>query len=151
MSQVLYVNSFEETEKVGEALCHLFLSQKKTRAFVALYGDMGVGKTAFSRGFGRGLGIDRVKSPTFTIVNEHRGTPLPLFHFDMYRIQDSDDLYTIGYDDYLRRDGYILCEWSERIPDDIPEDAISVFIEKTDVLDARKITIGGAKVEYTGT
>jgi tRNA threonylcarbamoyladenosine biosynthesis protein TsaE len=149
MSQVIYVNSPYETENVGEALCHLLLAQQKERAFVALYGDMGVGKTAFSRGFGRGLGIDRVKSPTYTIVNEHRGTPLPLFHFDMYRIQDSDDLYTIGYDDYLGRNGYILCEWSERIPDDIPEDAISVLIEKTDNLETRKITIGGAEIEYT--
>ncbi len=151
MSQILYVNSPEETEAVGEALCRFLLSQKRQQAFVALYGDMGVGKTAFSRGFGRGLGIDRVKSPTYTIVNEHRGTPLSLFHFDMYRIQDSDDLYTIGYDDYLVREGYILCEWSERIPDDIPGDAISVLIEKTDALQTRKITIGGAEVEHTGT
>ena len=151
MSQVIFVNSPGETEAIGEALCRALLSQNARRAFVALYGDMGVGKTAWCRGFGRGLQIDRVKSPTYTIVNEHRGTPFSLYHFDMYRIQDSDDLYTIGYDDYLAREGYILCEWSERIPYDIPADAITVLIEKTDDAQGRKITIGGIKIEYSGT
>lgn len=151
MKQLIYSHSTLETEAIGEALCQALLDRGDTQTFVALYGEMGVGKTAFSRGFGRGLGIDRVKSPTYTVVNEHRGTSLSLFHFDMYRIQDGDDLFSIGYDDYLARKGYILCEWSEHIPDDIPENAISVLIERTTDIDTRCITIGGIQIEYSGT
>lgn len=151
MKQVLYSHSTSETEAIGEALCRALLARGDTQTFVALYGEMGVGKTAFSRGFGKGLGIEHVKSPTYTVVNEHRGTPLPLFHFDMYRIQDGDDLFSIGYDDYLARKGFILCEWSEHIPDDIPENAISVLLERTDELETRRITIGGIQIEYSGT
>ena len=148
MKQVFNVTTPTETEDIGLALCKALLAQGKKRAFVALYGEMGVGKTAFARGFGRGLGLDRVKSPTYTIVSEHTGNPLPLFHFDMYRIQDPDDLYSIGYDDYLARDGFILCEWSERIPEDIPSDALSLLIERTDSDTGRRITLGGMEIEY---
>lgn len=136
-------HSAAETEAVGEALCRALLASGARRAYVALYGEMGVGKTAFARGFGRALGIASVKSPTYTVVSEHRGEPLPLFHFDFYRLTDEDDLYTVGYDDYLRRDGYILTEWSERMPAVIPPDALIVQIERTDTENGRKITIGG--------
>lgn len=136
-------HSATETEAVGEALCRALLASGARRAYVALYGEMGVGKTAFARGFGRALGISSVKSPTYTVVSEHRGEPLPLFHFDFYRLTDEDDLYTVGYDDYLRRDGYILTEWSERMPAVIPPDALIVQIERTDTENGRKITIGG--------
>lgn len=136
-------HSAAETEAVGEALCRALLASGARRAYVALYGEMGVGKTAFARGFGRALGISSVKSPTYTVVSEHRGEPLPLFHFDFYRLTDEDDLYTVGYDDYLRRDGYILTEWSERMPAVIPPDALIVQIERTDTENGRKITIGG--------
>ena len=136
-------HSAAETEAVGEALCHALLASGARRAYVALYGEMGVGKTAFARGFGRALGISSVKSPTYTVVSEHRGEPLPLFHFDFYRLTDEDDLYTVGYDDYLRRDGYILTEWSERMPAVIPPDAVIVQIGRTDTENGRKITIGG--------
>lgn len=136
-------HSAAETEAVGEALCRALLASGARRAYVALYGEMGVGKTAFARGFGRALGIASVKSPTYTVVSEHRGEPLPLFHFDFYRLTDEDDLYTVGYDDYLRRDGYILTEWSERMPAVIPPDAVIVQIGRTDTENGRKITIGG--------
>lgn len=136
-------HSATETEAVGEALCRALLASGARRAYVALYGEMGVGKTAFARGFGRALGISSVKSPTYTVVSEHRGEPLPLFHFDFYRLTDEDDLYTVGYDDYLRRDGYILTEWSERMPAVIPPDAVIVQIGRTDTENGRKITIGG--------
>ncbi len=136
-------HSAAETEAVGEALCRALLASGARRAYVALYGEMGVGKTAFARGFGRALGITSVKSPTYTVVSEHRGEPLPLFHFDFYRLTDEDDLYTVGYDDYLRRDGYILTEWSERMPAVIPPDAVIVQIGRTDTENGRKITIGG--------
>ena len=133
----------EETELAGEQLCRALLLSGKRRAYVALYGEMGVGKTAFARGFGRVLGVTDVKSPTYTVVSEHRGDPVPLFHFDFYRLADEDDLYSVGYDDYLRREGYILTEWSERIPGVVPADAVTVRLERTGAENVRVITIGG--------
>lgn len=144
-------HSAEETERAGENLCRALLASGARRAYVALYGDMGVGKTAFARGFGRGLNIGGVKSPTYTVVSEHKGDPLPLFHFDFYRLTDEDDLYTVGYDDYLRREGYILTEWSERMPEVIPPDAVTVRLERTDAENVRHIIIGGEPLEHTGT
>ena len=101
---------------------------------------MGAGKTAFTRGLARGLGChELVTSPTYTIVNEYLGGRLPLFHFDMYRLRSSDDLFDIGWDDYLDRDGICAVEWSENVADAM-EDPICVTIEKMDV-DVRRITI----------
>ena len=132
----------EETEAIGEQLA-LALLKKKKRAFIAMRGEMGVGKTAFTRGFARALGISGVKSPTYTVVNEHRGT-VRLFHYDMYRIEDEDDLYSTGFDDYLATDGYIVAEWSERIPDLIPDDAIFVTVRRVAENEgAREIEING--------
>jgi tRNA threonylcarbamoyladenosine biosynthesis protein TsaE len=111
--------------------------------FVALYGDLGVGKTAFVRGFASVLSpTSAVRSPTFALVNEYRGGARPLFHFDMYRIESEDDLYSIGFDDYLDR-GICLTEWSENIPYALPEEYFRVTIEKTDAEhpDQRTITI----------
>lgn len=118
----------EETEAVGERLGRVLLKNKK-RAFIAMRGEMGVGKTAFTRGFARALGIRGVKSPTYTVVNEYLGEAR-LFHYDMYRIEDEDDLYSTGFDDYLASEGFIVAEWSERIPDLIPEDAIFVTVKR---------------------
>ncbi len=143
MKETIITHSPEETEGVGELLCRALLDMGYRQAFVALRGDMGVGKTAFSRGFGKALGISGVKSPTYTIVSEHRGNPLPLFHFDMYRIEGGDDLWSIGFEDYLQREGYILCEWSERIDEDIPEGAIYVTLSKTPDEYERTIEIEG--------
>lgn len=97
-------------------------------AVVALYGNLGVGKTAFTRGLALGLGIEMsVSSPTFTIVNEYPGK-IPLFHFDMYRLESEDELYDIGWDDYLERGGICVVEWSEKVPAAFPPDTISVTL-----------------------
>ena len=127
-----------ETEAVGAALAaHL-----TPGVVVAYRGDLGAGKTAFTRGLARGLGIlDPVTSPTYTIVNEYLSGRLPLFHFDMYRLRSADDLFDIGWDDYLERGGVCAVEWSENVEDAL-EDPITVTIEKLSD-DDRRITIGG--------
>lgn len=133
---IIYTNSTEETEKAGARLA----SSLRPGSVVAMFGDLGAGKTAFVRGIANGLGIEsRVSSPTFTIVNEYLG-PTSLFHFDMYRIKDSDELFDIGWEDYLERGGICAVEWSENIADAIPEDAVRVTICKTDET-GRKIEI----------
>ena len=121
----------EQTEKVGAALAEKLDKAGIKRAFIAMRGEMGVGKTAFTRGFASYFGISGVKSPTYTIVNEHRGR-VNIYHFDMYRICDGDDLYSIGYDDYIDQDGYCIAEWSENIEDEIPDEAIFVSISRVD-------------------
>ncbi len=126
-----FTKSAEETERVGYGLAERLDKAGKGRAFIAMRGEMGVGKTAFTRGFADYFGISGVKSPTYTIVNEHRGRA-NLYHFDMYRIADSDDLYSIGYDDYVEAEGYCIAEWSENIEEDIPEGAIFVTISRID-------------------
>ncbi len=117
----------EETELIGERLGRLFFEKKITRAFVAMRGEMGVGKTAFSRGFCRFFGIKGVKSPTYTVVNEYRGVTR-IFHYDMYRITSEDDLISTGFDDYCEAEGFILAEWSENVEEFIPYDAVFVTI-----------------------
>ncbi len=109
---------------------------------LAFYGDLGAGKTAFIRGVARGLGIGaRVSSPTFTIVNEYTGKA-PLFHFDMYRLSSSEELFEIGWEDYLERGGVCCVEWAENVEDAMPPDAIRVRIEKTGE-NTRRITVTG--------
>ena len=129
-----------ETEAIGEAL-----GKKITAgAVIAYLGDLGAGKTAFTRGLARGLGYrEPVTSPTYTIVNEYLGGRLPLFHFDMYRLHSSDDLWDIGWEDYLDRGGVCAVEWSENVADAM-EDAIRVIIEKTGEA-SRRITIEGGE------
>ena len=128
----------EQTEALGFRLGQLI----QPGAVIAYTGDLGAGKTAFTRGLARGLGIpDRVTSPTFTIVNEYEGGRLPLFHFDMYRLGSSDELFDIGWEDYLARGGVCAVEWSENVADAL-DGAIWITIEKTGD-DSRKITIEG--------
>ncbi len=113
-------------------------------AVVAFTGDLGAGKTAFTRGLAEGLGItDRVTSPTFTIVNEYEGGRLPLFHFDLYRLGSSEELFEIGWEDYLSRGGVCAVEWSENAADALEEDAVRVDIRRGDGEDRRKIKITG--------
>lgn len=138
--QIRYTASCAETEALGASLAKALVAAGKKTAFIALFGDLGVGKTAFVRGFVSVLSPARVKSPTFAIVNEYRGGDLPLFHFDVYRIDGEDDLYSTGFYDYIDR-GYLLCEWSENIRFALPRERIEVLIEKTDGADGRKITI----------
>ena len=128
----------EETEALGVSLAELLLSDASLPAFVALYGDLGVGKTAFTRGVASVISpASTVRSPTFALVNEYpakdRSTRFSaIFHFDMYRIESEDDLDSIGFWDYPMRRGLILTEWSENIEDALPEDYIRLTIKKTD-------------------
>lgn len=135
-------HSTQETEAIGEELA------QKLRGgdVLAFTGSLGMGKTAFTRGLARGLGCrGRVTSPTFTIVNEYEGRT-PLFHFDMYRLGSSDELFDIGWDDYLARSGVCAVEWSERVSDALPEDTIFVDIARTDEHeDWRTITVTGGR------
>ena len=133
-------NSPTETEAVAAAL-----AQKLTPGTILAYrGDLGAGKTAFTRGLARGLGYAYpVTRPTYTIDNEYLGGRLPLFHFDMYRLASSDDLWAIGWEDYLERGGICAVEWSENV-DDAMEQAIYVTIEKLGE-DTRRITIEGGE------
>ena len=133
-------NSPAETEAFGEKLAHILTPG----AVIAYRGDLGAGKTAFTRGLARGLGCtDLVTSPTYTIVNEYLNGRLPLFHFDMYRLASSDDLWDIGWEDYLERGGICAVEWSENVADAM-ENAIVVTIEKTGT-ESRRITIEGGE------
>ncbi len=132
--------SASETERVGGLLAEALEDAGIRRAFIAMRGEMGVGKTAFTRGFAAHFGIPSVKSPTYTIVNEYRGRAR-IFHFDMYRISSEDDLYSTGYEDYISTDGYTVAEWSENVEDFLPEGAIFVEIGRTDAADGRLIEI----------
>jgi len=133
-------NSPEETEKIGAALGKILTPG----TILAYRGDLGAGKTAFTRGLARGLGYgEPVTSPTYTIVNEYLGGRLPLFHFDMYRLRSSDDLWDIGWDDYLDRGGVAAVEWSENVSDAL-EDAILITIHKTGET-SRRIEIEGGE------
>ena len=127
-----------ETERIGAALA----CQLQPGTVIAYRGDLGAGKTAFTRGLARGLGYtDPVTSPTYTIVNEYLGGRMPLFHFDMYRLASSEDLWDIGWEDYLDRGGVCAVEWSENVADAL-ENALTVRIEKLGE-DRRKIIIEG--------
>ena len=126
------INSPKQTEQIGYDLAKKLDERGIKQAFIALDGEMGVGKTVFTRGFASYFDISGVRSPTYTIVNEYRGARADIFHFDLYRIEDGDDLCSIGYDDYLRRQGYAIAEWSLRVPEDIPEDAIFVTINRAE-------------------
>ena len=132
-------NSVAETESLGEELAR----RLEPGAVVAFSGDLGAGKTAFVRGMARGLGIgERVTSPTFTIVNEYDGGRLPLFHFDMYRLGSADELYDIGWEDYLVRGGVCAVEWSENIREALEEGCILVDIRRGENDGQRIIRIG---------
>ena len=122
-------HSAAETEAVGRDLARMLEESGRDRAFIAFRGEMGVGKTAFTRGFASHFGITGVKSPTYTIVNEY-ASRVRIFHFDMYRIEDSSDLASIGYDDYVRARGYCIAEWSENVEEDLPEDTVTVTISR---------------------
>ena len=134
-------NSAQQTEQLGEKLGRIL-----TPGTVLAYtGDLGAGKTAFTRGLAKGLEItERITSPTFTIVNEYEGGRLPLFHFDMYRLGSSDELFDIGWEDYLVRGGVCAVEWSENVDDVLDSDTIRVDIRRGESDDQRRITITNA-------
>ena len=129
-----------ETEAVGAALGKII----PAGTVIAYRGDLGAGKTAFTRGLARGLGYgEPVTSPTYTVCNEYLGGRLPLFHFDMYRLRCADDLWDIGWEDYLDRNGVCAVEWSENVEEAL-EGSITVNIEKTGE-ESRTITIEGGE------
>ena len=131
-------NSPSETEAVGAALAQVL----QPGTVIAYRGDLGAGKTAFTRGLARGLGVtERVTSPTYTIVNEYLGGRMPLFHFDMYRLGSEDELFDIGWDDYLERGGVCAVEWSENVWGAM-EHAIVITITRLSE-ETRKIEIEG--------
>lgn len=133
-------HSPEQTEALGEALGKVL----KPGTVVAYTGDLGAGKTAFTRGLAKGLGASEpVTSPTYTIVNEYLSGRIPLFHFDMYRLGSSEDLFDIGWEDYLERGGVCALEWSENVADAL-ENPIRVQLEKTGE-SSRRITIEGGE------
>ena len=133
-------NSVEETEELGETLA----KKLKDCTVLAFTGDLGAGKTAFVRGLARGLGIhERVTSPTFTIVNEYEGKR-PLFHFDLYRINSADELFDIGWEDYLARGGICAVEWSERA-EEVMDGCIRIDIIRGDHDGQRIITVEGVE------
>ena len=138
---IYYSNNEAETEDLGRRLAETL----PDGAVVAMYGDLGAGKTAFVRGMARGLGLScRVSSPTFTIVNEYLGER-ELIHFDMYRLSGADELFEIGWEDYLNRGAVCAVEWSEKVRDAVFGDEITVTIGKTGDT-SRSITIEGAEL-----
>ena len=141
-------HSADETQALGQRLAKRLLPGD----VIAYFGDLGAGKTALTRGIAKGLGVtDLVTSPTYTIVNEYLTGRIPLFHFDMYRLGSSDELFDIGWEDYLARGGVCAVEWSENVEDAL-RDAIHITIEKDPLEpDTRRITIeGGSRFEAAG-
>ena len=135
----IQTHSPEETEAVGRMIAAKLLPGD----IIAYYGDLGAGKTAFTRGLAAGLGVtEQVTSPTYTIVNEYLSGRMPLFHFDMYRLDSADDLFDIGWEDYLARGGVCAVEWSENVTDALPENTVWVRIAREGDT-GRRITIEG--------
>lgn len=136
-------NCEQETEQLGERVGRVL----KAGTVIAYTGDLGAGKTAFTRGLARGLEIpERVTSPTFNIVNEYEGGRLPLFHFDMYRLGSSDELFDIGWEDYLARGGVCAVEWSESVEDALEEDPVRIDIRRGENDSQRCICIEGVEL-----
>ena len=139
MTKIFDTSSVNETEALAEKLGRIL----KSGDVIAYKGSMGMGKTAFTRGLARGLEItDDVSSPTFALVNEYGGNKLTLYHFDMYRVEGYEDLYSTGFFDYLDMGGIIAIEWSENIEDCLPNNTISITISQTGE-NSRRITIEG--------
>ena len=144
---IFRVTSDIETEEIGRKLAKALTKLNKKRAYIAMRGEMGVGKTVFTRGFVSHFGKANVKSPTYTIVNEYRLSGTNVYHFDLYRISDADDLESIGYHEYVESDAYSIVEWSERVPEYIPSDAITVTISRVASDDGlRDIEISGVEL-----
>ena len=143
MNKDITTNSPEETEAFGVSVAEYITNDQTAPKFIALFGDLGVGKTAFVRGLASIVAPNSiVRSPTFAIVNEYRASKSSLFHFDMYRIEDEDELYSIGFYDYLDR-GICVVEWSENITYALPDSYLRIEISKTtpDRPDERKISV----------
>ena len=147
MNELLITNSPEETEAFGARVAEHIANDGDAPKFIALYGDLGVGKTAFVRGLASVIAPDSaVRSPTFALVNEYKAKPLSLFHFDMYRIEDEDDLYSTGFYDYMDGVSVLFIEWSENIDNALPEDAVRVEFFRGETDTERIIQVTGATI-----
>ena len=136
-------HSAAQTREVGRRLAE----KLDAGSVIAFTGDLGAGKTAFTGGLAEGLGVtDRVISPTFNLVNEYEGGRIPLFHFDLYRLDSADDLFDIGWEDYLARGGVCAVEWSERAEEALEGDVIRVHIARGSDDNSRVITIEGVEL-----
>lgn len=138
----ILTNNADETYMLGEKLGSLAMPGQ----VITLSGDLGVGKTVFAKGFARGLGIDEpITSPTFTILQEYNTGKIPLYHFDVYRVADPEEMYEVGFDDYIYGNGVCLIEWAELINDILPRNIISINIMKDDLKlpEHRRIEISG--------
>lgn len=115
------------TEEKTAALAQSIAQRLSPNTFIAMFGDLGAGKTTFTKSLAKNLGIDDIQSPTFTIVREHSGK-FPLFHFDAYRLADESELYAIGFDDYLTRNGVVVMEWCENVPYALPNERLEIHL-----------------------
>ena len=144
MERTLILTTEAEMEALGERIARALPGG----GFVALYGDLGAGKTVLCRGAGRALGLDHLSSPTFTIVQEYPTMP-PLFHFDAYRLADEDELYAMGFEDYLDRSGLILMEWADRVPLALPKNRLDIEIIGSGT-EARTVRLTSCGNDYEG-
>lgn len=144
MARTLILKTESEMEALGERMARAL----PQGGFVALYGDLGAGKTVLCRGAGRALGLNHLSSPTFTIVQEYPTAP-PLFHFDAYRLADEDELYAMGFEDYLDRGGLLLMEWADRVPDVLPRERLDIEIVGSGK-DARMVRLTPYGTNYEG-
>ena len=145
MERTLMLKTEPEMEALGERIARAL----PLGGFVALYGDLGAGKTVLCRGAGRALGLNgHLSSPTFTIVQEYPTVPL-LFHFDAYRLADEDELYAMGYEDYLDRNGLILMEWADRVPGALPRERLDIEIVGSG-MDSRRVRLMPHGAAYEG-
>ncbi len=134
----MILKGLKETEEFGRH----FAENLKPGSVVALIGPLGAGKTTLSQAIARGLGVtETLTSPTFTIVQEYETGRLPLYHFDVYRVSDPDELFEMGFEDYLRRDGLCLIEWADLIEDMLPYDTVTLRIDYGDNEDERTVEI----------
>ena len=144
MERTLTLKTEQDMEALGERIARTL----PQGGFVALYGDLGAGKTVLCRGAGKTLGLDHLSSPTFTIVQEYPTVP-PLFHFDAYRLADEDELYAMGFEDYLDRNGLILMEWADRVPDALPRERLDIEIAGSGA-DERSVQLVPHGADYEG-
>lgn len=141
----LFSKSAEDTYKIGERLGQLLFPG----SIVCLTGDLGAGKTAFTQGIGKGLGIsEHIVSPTYTIINEYTSGRIPLYHFDVYRLGSSDEMYELGCDEYFYGDGATVLEWADNVDDVIPNEKLWITIRKLENPDEREIVFKAFGTDY---
>ncbi|MGX8773487.1 MAG: tRNA (adenosine(37)-N6)-threonylcarbamoyltransferase complex ATPase subunit type 1 TsaE [Bacillota bacterium] len=144
MEKLLHIANEKETEKLGEAIGRAAVPGM----VIALIGDLGTGKTTLTKSIARGLGVtETVTSPTFNIIREYRSGRMPLYHFDVYRIGDPDEMFELGYEEYFYGDGVCVVEWADIIEELLPEDAVIIHIDRGDSEEEREYRIEGGLFE----